>query len=378
MKAITAHLRILDEKNKPVSGKTLNLETFLLKTGRWQRIGSGKSKTDGNWSVSVRRSAPNEMHAPMLRVVEPPESGQLTPRVVAQHAYMKYDKQTGTLTVDFGVVELLNKETFKLSPSTTQFSRNRHFIAGQAEPPVQIRPQLVARMNLAPGVSRRVVAAGDQRSERNEAELHTLRSSQTLLKQNITDKEKELKQANLRIADLSTLLQARGEELEHLKEQAGKKQPVEVKPTPISTIATNIGTEVDSANNNLKIKNLPYRFGKIDVKLKGSVAQDGQSIALTKPGDNVQEHVLSHVNLELLHFTDPTDLNDRVTVPDVKGLTETVVRRLLNGVGLRLEAVSKSIGGQEKIPIGQSIQQSPKAGAGAARNDTVLVVFAAP
>ena len=86
--------------------------------------------------------------------------------------------------------------------------------------------------------------------------------------------------------------------------------------------------------------------------------------------------VLPGVKFEILPDTLPTESKTDVDVPDVTGLTETAVRRLLQAVGLRLEMVHKSIEPTTNIPIGLSIQQSPVAGTKLARTETVLVVFA--
>ncbi len=436
MKTITASVRILNDGNKPASGITVNLEMYVLKSNRWLRVGTGKTDVKGNWNVSVARNTPNEVYAPMLRLIEP---GNPSPKVLAQHAYLKYDAAKGILAADFGVVERLENETYKLTATTSQFARSTLYVAAQADQPPEVRTRVAARLNIAgatvPRVSttaspvkaneaeliklrtsetqlkdaiaskealisardlelskvrtsetelKRTITTKDQLISAKEAELSQVRTSETELKRTLTTKEQlistrdqELKQAKLQITDLNKTLQERLKEMERLKKQR-EAATGEAPATPLSTIATNIGSEVDNANKTLQSRNLPYQFGRINLSLAGAVAEDGQSIALARLSDAAKEKALSNVKLELLPTKGQADLRDAVTVPDVSGLTETVVRRLLNSVGLKLEVVSKSLGEKSGIPVGQSIQQSPKAGANAARNGTVLVVFAAP
>ena len=414
MKSITAHARVLNDGNKPVVGVAFNLETFVLKSNRWIRLGSAKTVAKGNWDITVNRNVPQEVHAPMLRLVE---AGSPAPRVLAQHSYLKYDATRQLLDVDFGVVERLDQETFKLTAATSQFRRNNYYIAANAQQPQEVMMRMAARFNLSTAgrVEALNVANTDSSVRAKETELLKLRSSETALKsdlvakdqqisakeaelarartaeselkislakkeQLVSSKTSELNQLKLQNTNISKTLQQRIKEIEGLRKQQEElqKSTGEGKSTPLSTIATNIGTEVDSANKTLLSRNLPYRFGKIDLNIKGAVAEEGQSITLARISDTATAKVLSNVNLELLPTRSPADLKDAVTVPDISGLTESVVRRLLNSVGLKLEVVSKSLGDSTKVPVGQSIKQSPKSGAVASRNDTVLVVFAAP
>ena len=91
--------------------------------------------------------------------------------------------------------------------------------------------------------------------------------------------------------------------------------------------------------------------------------------------------LLESVGCDLVYMPTASELYpdglDKISQIHVTGLTETAVRRLLQAVGLRLESVSKSVEPGAKIPLGQSIQQSPNAGAELPRSRTVLVVFAA-
>ncbi len=375
MRTITAHARILSDDDQPVVGVVLNLEAFVLKSNRWIRVGRAKTIDKGQWSLTVNRNAPREMHAPMLRLVE---AGTPAPRVLAQHCYLKYDATRQLVTADFGVVVRLAKEAYKLTPATPQFNRNKYFIAAHADQPQEVMMRMAARMNIFPGGGTGAVRLpnADNQATLKEVELKAMLGEKEQL---LSSQTLELKQARTQINNISNNLQQRIKEIERLRKQQEKlQQRNEGKATPLSTIATNIGTEIDSANKTLKNRNLPYQFGKIDFNIKGAVAEDGQSITLARPSDSATAKIFSNVNLELLPVLPPVNLADAVTVPDIVGLTESVVRRLLNSIGLKLEVVSKSMGQKSKVPVGQSIQQSPKSGATAARNDTVLVVFAAP
>ena len=149
---------------------------------------------------------------------------------------------------------------------------------------------------------------------------------------------------------------------------------------PIADIAANIGTQVDAANRQLRETKRPYRFGRVQLDLKGTVSSDGQKMAMAKLVDleKLKSGVtFPGVNLELIPENEPSTASATVKVPDVTGLTETAVRRVLQAFGLRLEKVDKSVASGSAQAIGQSIQQLPQSGSDLPRNQSVLVVFAA-
>jgi len=192
-------------------------------------------------------------------------------------------------------------------------------------------------------------------------------------------KTKELNAVKLQVEGLERKL-AKSEAVEKELTVKNKTFTDEAKrKTPIQNIAANIGNEMSEANNKLSNEKRPYRFGRIELDLRGTLSTDGQSMTLASMVDLKDVGggaALPGMKVEILPNNFATQESDDVTVPDVLGLTETAVRRLLQAVGLQLEMVNKTVEASENIPFGQSIQQSPKAGGLIARGESILVVFA--
>jgi hypothetical protein len=319
MKGIIASARIQNGDNVAVAKLKCDLELYHLKANRWGRIATAVTDTKGDWKVTVKRSVANTAYAPMLRLVE--SGAKPSPQVLAQHVHLKYDATKQMLSADFGVVEHLQDDAYKLIATNALFQRSSYHVAAQAQQPVQVKLDIARKINLSVGATTATVSKD------------TLQSAVT---------------ANSIVRT----------------------------ETRLNVLATNIGTEVHSANKALQKQKLPYQFGRIDLDLKGAVGSDGQSITLAHLDDGVKDTAVSNVKIALLPTRDEAITQDTVVVPDVSGLTEGVVRRLLNSVGLRLEAVNQTVGDDSKIAVGQSMRQAPKAGESLPRNNSVLVVFA--
>jgi hypothetical protein len=324
MKGIIASARIQNGDNVAVAKLKCDLELYHLKANRWGRIATEVTDTKGDWKVTVKRSVANTAYAPMLRLVE--SGAKPSPQVLAQHVHLKYDATKQMLSADFGVVEHLQDDAYKLMATNALFQRSSYHVAAQAQQPVQVKLDIARKINLSVGATTATVSKD-----------------------------------TLRAATLTN---------------TATSSPIIRTETRLNVLATNIGTEVHSANEALQKQKLPYQFGRIDLDLKGAVGSDGQSITLAHLDDGVKDTAVSNVKIALLPTRDEAVTQDTVVVPDVSGLTEGVVRRLLNSVGLRLEAVNQTVGDDSKIAVGQSMRQAPKAGESLPRNNSVLVVFA--
>ncbi len=396
MKVIEAFARILSDEGADAVGVTVNLEVYVLSSRRWVRLASAKSAAKGIWQAKATRLRSGAFYAPMLRLTE---AGNPAPRVLAQSGKLSYNATSQVLSVDFGQVERLAETAYPLSASNSRFSRIQHTVAGQAKRAEVSSATLMRNIALASNINlsrttaastgNATVATGNTTLlDTYNAEVLKLRSNEAKLQSQLSQKDQllatrqqDLSKASSRIAELeSTLAKSLANEAK-LKEENASFSATASHKAPIQDIAANIGAEVDAANRRLRDAQHGYRFGKIELDLRGSVSDDGQSMALASLVDLSRLSAgvaLPGVKLELLPKRERPITSDNVKVPDVSGLTETAVRRLLQAAGLRLEPVSKSLGPKPKIPVGQAIQQSPKAGAEIARGERVLVVFATP
>lgn len=375
MKLIEAFAQIMTSEGKEAAGLSVDLEVFVLASRRWAKIGSAKAAAKGIWQAKAK-PAPSEFpYAPILRLTE---SGTAGPRVIAQNCHLSYDPTHQTLTADFGLVELLGESAYALKASNAKFSRVKYIVAGQPKQAITVRPSLIRPTNLASvGTISTVDTFNSEmlKFKAREAELQIKinQSDQELKKQIVA-----LATEKSRIASLETQIAKLVASEAQLKKENEIYTDEEKRKAPIQDIVANIGAVVDTANNKLLSEKRPYRFGKIEVDLKGTLSKDGQSMTflnMAELGKISTGSALSGLKVELLPQRGQADTATKQIVPDVTGLTETAVRRLLSQSGLRLEAISKS---ESKVPIGQSMSQSPKPGAEAPQNKTVLVVFAAP
>lgn len=375
MKVIEAFAQIMTSEGEAAAGLSVDLEVFVLASRRWTRIGSAKANAKGIWQAKAK-PAPNEFpYAPILRLTE---SGTVGPRVIAQNCHLSYNPTNQTLTADFGQVELLGEAAHSLKASNVQLRRLKHVVAGQPKQATAVRPSRIRPPNITPADSSATVDTFNSEMMKfkvREAELQTkLNQSDQELKKHIATLATEKK----RIKSLETQIAKLIATETRLKKENAIYTDEEKRKTPIQDIVANIGTVIDSANNKLANEKRPYQFGRIEVDLKGTLSKDGQSMAFLNMAE-LREipagGALSGLKVELLPQRGHADTTTQQIVPDVTGLTETAVRRVLNQVGLRLEAISKS---ESKVPIGQAMSQSPKPGDNAPQNKTVLVVFAAP
>ncbi len=372
MKTIEAFARILTGDGADAVGVLVSLETYVLASRRWVRLASVKSVAKGTWQAKVTKLRTGAYYAPILRLKEP--NG-----ILAQSGYLTYNTSTQTLSVDFGTVERLEQTTFSLIASSKQFNRVKYTIAGQ---PKKANTSSIVASTVA------AAATNNQLLDTYSAEVFKFKATEADLRLQLSSKDKLLvnkdvliTDKNKRIGELEKKLLERIASETKLKKQNETFTSEIIRKTSINDIASGVGAEIDAANKKLRSNKQPYRFGKIELNLRGTIGKDGKTITPVNFVDleNISTAAtLPGMILELLPAKDNTEVITSVNVPDVTGLTETVVRRLLNEVGLRLEVVTKSIGSETKIPVGQSMQQSPKAGDDLPRSKTVLVVFAAP
>ncbi|MFV2003608.1 MAG: PASTA domain-containing protein [Gammaproteobacteria bacterium] len=388
MKTIQANAHILADGGANASGVTANLEIYVLSSRRWSKIATGKSNAKGIWRATATKLQTGAFYAPGLRLTE---AGAPAPRVLALGGFMRYDQNKQVLTVDFGRIERLQKTAYPLTASIAIFKSTKFTIAGQAKNTTATFTGVMRAPT--PAVAASVLSAAELTdSNRNpvlesfDAEILKFKAKEAGLQFTISQKnellatrEVQLGTVKSQVAQLEKKLAQSLEIEKALKTQNKNFVEESNRKMPIQRITSNIGNEIDAANTKLRNEKRPYRFGRIELDLRGSVSTDGQSMTLASLVD--LKDLAGAVSLPSLKFeilpdnVTAEEISD-VEVPDVIGLTETAVRRLLQAVGLRLEMVHRSIEPTKTLPIGQSIQQSPMAGEKLPRSETVLVVFA--
>ena len=394
MKGIIATAHILTDEGKDAVNVTVTMQVFKLALRRWVKIAEAKTSNKGMWQARVTSMEPVGNYIPMLRLIEGGTAAK--PKILAQGGYVRFDPRTKLLTVDFGEIERLEETAYRLKSTSSLFARKTELVAGQAKRPGISSAVLVRHMAVNTGApaarpaapaaaenapaSRAVVEAYNSeflKFQANEIKLQTKISEKD---QVLAKRKVELNTANSRITDLEGKLAKAVETGSQIKTENELLVSEASRKAPIQDIASSVGAQIDDANRKLMQEKRPYQIGKIELDLRGTVSPDGQKMALMNAADlsRVQAGIaIPGVRMELLPSGSAVeDSSLQTAVPNVVGLTETAVRRILQSVGLRLKAVSKTVGADSRIPVGQSMQQSPAAGTSLPHNNSVLVVFA--
>ncbi len=417
MKSIQAFATVFNADGKPAAGAKLRLEHFQLASNSWAPLVSGSADAKGQVVLSVKLATADVL-APSLRLCEEANGS----RVLAQVAKFSYTANTQALLCDFGQIEMLGEQAYTLLAVQSQFANQPLQIAGAPKhatfnTSVLMRAAVLnptATSALARGAldtsalsidasSAAIAAARDttialaQPAEIDSSALGTFNAEmikfkalETQLQLQISDKDRLLQSKDIALqakaAELQTiqsealalkseLAQIRASEAQ-LKVQNEEFKAEAVRLSPIQTIASNIGAQVAAANQKLQADQKPYQIQNIQVELRGTLSGDGQAMNLVKLGE--LKEGLAHTSLVRLDLTssNPKPAENTTLVPDVTGFTESVVRRLLSSVGLRMEKINRSAAGLKNATPGQALSQSPAPGSAIPRNEAVLVVFA--
>lgn len=416
MKSIQAVATLLNAEGKPAAGFKVRLEHFQLANNSWTPLVSGTADAKGQVSLSVKLATADVL-APSLRLCEEASDS----RVLAQVAQLSYTANTQALLCDFGQLEVLGDQAFALQAVQAQFANQPLMIAGAAKhnlvnttllmraaslnpsaisalargtataSALELTPSATtaARDAAAIAVAQPAEIDGSVLSTFN-AEIIKFKAVETQLQLQISDKDRQLQSKDLALQAKAVELQSVQSESLALKSELAQLKASEaqlkvqneefkaeaVRLSPLQTIASNIGTQVAAANQKLQSEQKPYQIQNIQVELRGTLSGDGQAMNLVKLGE--LKEGLAHTSLVRLDLTtsNAKPVENTTLVPDVSGFTESVVRRLLSSVGLRMEKITRSAAGLNNVSPGQALSQSPAPGSAVARNEAVLVVFA--
>ncbi|MNV15577.1 PASTA domain protein [compost metagenome] len=148
--------------------------------------------------------------------------------------------------------------------------------------------------------------------------------------------------------------------------------PVDKAPLPINQLYSNIVSEIETATNASESSN--FKLSNMSLKLKAMIQRDGETVSATLLDPDSSENVNGNAISELVFDITSNQTTEAaiIVMPDVRGLTETAVRRVLKSLQLRLNPVYQS-----KLPImnGDSFKQSPAAGEKIQKNQLITVIF---
>ncbi|MNE23858.1 PASTA domain protein [compost metagenome] len=148
--------------------------------------------------------------------------------------------------------------------------------------------------------------------------------------------------------------------------------PADRAPLPINELYSNIVSEIETAAN--ASDSSPFKLSNISLKLKAMIQRDGESVSATLLDPDSSENVNGNAISELVFdiTSNQTVQAPVLVIPDLKGLTETAVRRVLKSLNLRLNPVYQN---NPAVMNGDSFKQSPTAGEKINKNQLITVIF---
>ena len=388
MKRATGVAQVSNAQGQPVMGLDVRMQTFSLRTGRWNNVASGKTDQEGRVTLSGALVEDDDDGAPQLRLVKASDNA-----VLSEGGRLTYDRQSEELAVEFGDLVDLG-ESIAPAAIDARFGRIAHVIAGQPAA-VSGRRMMRPTSGTVPGAAgvsiaalRPQLATLNAQIATKDNEIQTLRANLTS-QQNATtqlqakiqripqleaqlasfrDIERTLTTERGRITDLAQQLDRVREENERLR--APKEQTVSTQ-----AVAENLGRQIRQAQVSLGSGG-GLALANVRVKLKGVVKDGAETVQLLGKDELAQGDVTGGLAEFDFEFGRPVETPsvDDVVVPDVRSLTEGAVRQVLANVGLRLESVAGPPG--QDVAAGQASMQVPAAGTRAARGAAVTVVFA--
>ncbi|WP_341902642.1 PASTA domain-containing protein [Fluviicola taffensis] len=149
------------------------------------------------------------------------------------------------------------------------------------------------------------------------------------------------------------------------------EQPA-VPPVPIQDLYTNIVSEIASASETSI--DSPFKLSNISLKLKALIHEDGGSMSASLLNFENSENVNGDAISELVFDITPAQnrQNGGIGIPNLIGLTETAVRKVLKKQGLKLNPVYQK---KDSVVNGDSFKQFPQQGVSAQPNQLVTVIF---
>lgn len=436
MKSLNVHARLHLPDGNPVANMAVSVQVFDLKSNDWKTLGETKTTRAGNLSLTINM-ATKDVFAPMVRLLNLSEK---TSSVLGQTAHLQYQPDKDLLLLDFGILTLAAEKpamliatqaTFNKSPlvftalpeseltqSLVTAAVKKNVINSESSSEVtQLRQEKLTlekelqsksieldtlKLQIPSGrvsqtgenikteipplsISKESLVATTNNPltiDTFQAEIIRFQAKEATLLSDLLKKDQDLSVKSSQLVALqkeTALIEANLRQLETINADLIKQNDTLTKEakkaSPLTTIAANIGSQINAANTKLINEKQAYQIQNIQVELRGTLSQEGQAINLANPIDSAHAVASSLVRLDLIPQANIPD-SSQLKVPDLSGLTETAVQRLLKSLGLQLKPIAFSVPDTSEFVIGQAIRQSPAAGTAVSHQETILVVFA--
>lgn len=146
----------------------------------------------------------------------------------------------------------------------------------------------------------------------------------------------------------------------------------ETPPVPIQDLYANLVSEIATATDSAD--GLPFKLSNISLKLKALVHGDGESLSASlltlENSENVNGDAISELVFDITPVSNRE--TDSIAIPNLLGLTETAVRKILKNLGLKINPVYQK---KDGVVNGDSFRQFPLPGTYMQPNQLVTVIF---
>ena len=410
---LTVRAKLVDENNKPISGRRVLLQRFEINNNRWITQINTITNNEGEINSTSNRALPT---APMLHLIS-------NNQVISEGGLVQYDSTNRLLNIDFGVIEILDNEAYSLIPANTNNKLKKQIgglpkrlnisftpmlgVLGQPglisfKKTEDIKAEILkdsARIN--PSIAKAAETLDTSKYQtlldRVEVDLAQQSLSKGILEVNYNKTKAELLIKDEHLVKMRLETQQLREDLERQKQEEIKKlqNTFEKKVADLtkktSTLEKQLGSETDilslqrsisaglenfSKQQSQSGSNL--RLGRVQVNVKGLFSGSGDRITLADSRlleNATNAAALSEMVIEYLPEV-PEEESSQTNVPDLSGLSESAVARLLRELGFGLDAAYGDPDDPKQFGAGQAFRQSPAAGEKLAKGRKVLVIFA--
>lgn len=331
---------------------------------------------------------------PELRLVAKPEIySSLKTEVLAFTCQLKADTVAGTLEFDFGTCYLIEEETLPAGDVFSDFivitspislvnqAANLALIeALQAE--LLVKNAAISDLNdTIASKDAEITALNNTIVSKNETiaglnnTIVVKNAALASLNADLLAAQTQVEEKTLRISRLDNInigLEATNLELEEQVAFLQKQIDIDASPVRVSDLYGQLVEEISSsAKSN---SGAGYKLANISLKLKTLVSRDDDGVSAQLLDLSAMNRVKGDAVSELVFdiTPEPEQLVEMNPMPNLLGLTETAVRRILTSLDLRLNPVFQN---NPNEVDGDSFKQSPEEGRTYNTNDIVTVIF---
>ncbi|WP_151671949.1 PASTA domain-containing protein [Nitrincola schmidtii] len=405
--------KLVDENNKPISGRRVLLQSFEIGRNTWINLINNPTNNDGEINTAVNRAF---TAAPMIQLLS-------NTQVISEGGLVQYDSTTRVLNIDFGVIEILDNEAYPLIPADANNTLKKQVGGLPKRQNISFTPMLGVlsqpgvlsfkrtedlkaeilkeSATINPSVAATATKFDTSKYQtlldRVEVDLAQQSISKGILEVNYNKTRAELLIKDEHLVKMRLETQQLREDLERQKQEEIKKlqNTFEKKVADLtkktSTLEKQLGSETDilslqrsisaglenfSKQQSQSGSNL--RLGRVQVNVKGLFSGSGDRITLADSRlleNATNAAALSEMVIEYLPEV-PEEESSQTNVPDLSGLSESAVARLLRELGFGLDAAYGDPDDPKQFGAGQAFRQSPAAGEKLAKGRKVLVIFA--